>query len=171
MQIHELSARECHEVLNHATIARLATAQENQPYVVPIHVYFDGADLYSFATLGRKIDWMRANPKVCVEVEDVIDRFHWRTVVVLGRYDELVDGPAYEKFRRRAHALFQNRPEWWQPAATHIDQPDFRMPVIYRIAIDHITGRLALDDGQGRADRATPRWLDLMFETERDSDG
>lgn len=171
MQIHELSARECHEVLNHATIARLATAHENQPYVVPIHVYFDGVDLYSFATLGRKIDWMRTNPKVCVEVEDVIDRFHWRTVVVLGRYDELVDAPAYEKFRRRAHVLFQNRPEWWQPAATQIDQPDFRMPVIYRITIDHITGRLSLDDGRGRADRATPRWVDLMFETERDSDG
>ena len=86
MQIQELSARECHEVLNNARVARLATAHENQPYVVPIHIYFDGADLYSFATLGRKIDWMRANPKVCVEAEDVIDRFHWRTVVVLGRY-------------------------------------------------------------------------------------
>ena len=44
------------------------------------------------------------------------------------------------------------------------------MPVIYRITIDQITGRLAEDHGRGRTDRAAPGWLELMFEADRDSD-
>jgi nitroimidazol reductase NimA-like FMN-containing flavoprotein (pyridoxamine 5'-phosphate oxidase superfamily) len=167
MTIQELNARQCHEVLERATIARLATAKDDQPYVVPIHIYFDGRDLYSFATLGRKIDWMRANPKVSVEVEEVGDRFQWRTVVVLGKYEELVHAPSYEEFRQRARELFRNRPEWWQPAATPIRQAEFRMPVIYRILINQITGRSASPPADGGT-ATTPWWLPLLFTPVRD---
>lgn len=171
MMIRELNGRECHEVLGRATTARLATAKDDQPYVVPVHIYFDGRDLYSFATLGRKIDWMRANPKVCVEVEEVADRFQWQTVIVLGKYEELVHAPSYEEFRQRARELFHNRPEWWQPAATPIRQPEFRMPVIYRIRIDQISGRSASRPAPGGTDEGTttPWWLPLMFTPVRDS--
>jgi nitroimidazol reductase NimA-like FMN-containing flavoprotein (pyridoxamine 5'-phosphate oxidase superfamily) len=170
MVIQELTTRECQDVLRGATIARLATARDNQPYVVPIHTYFDGDYLYSFATLGRKIDWMRANPKVCVEVEEVVDRFRWRTVLVMGRYEELVHTPHYEIFRERARELFHDRPEWWQPASTQTTRPDFRMPVIYRIRIDSMSGRLASRD-EVRSEEggsARPWWLSLMFEPVRD---
>ena len=83
-------------------IARLACARDNQPYVVPVHVYFDGDCLYGFATLGQKIEWMRENPRVCVQVDDIRDRFHWATVVVLGQYEELLHMPSDEEARRRA---------------------------------------------------------------------
>ena len=106
MLIQELTTPECQDVLRRATIVRLATARDNQPYVVPIHTYFDDDCLYSFGTLGRKIDSMRVNPQVCVEAEEIVDRYHWRTVLVFGRYEELVHTPHYEEFRQRAQQLF-----------------------------------------------------------------
>jgi len=162
MFIRELSPGECHDVLKRASIARLACARENQPYVVPIHVYFDGDSLYSFATLGQKVAWMRENPRVCVQVDDITDRFHWSTVIVFGRYEELLHMPSDEAARQRAHELFKTVPEWWQPASSNVTRPDARVPVIYRIRTEKMSGRLAERPEHGSSDR--PWWLDLLFE-------
>ena len=61
-------------------LARLACSHAEQPYVVPISFAYDGESncLFSFSAIGKKVQWMRENPKVCVEVEDVADRFHGR---------------------------------------------------------------------------------------------
>jgi hypothetical protein len=40
--IHEMSAFECHEILDRTNVCRLACAQDNQPYVLPITYAFDG---------------------------------------------------------------------------------------------------------------------------------
>ena len=65
MVIHDLSSAECSEVLSRTHIGRLACARFNQPYIVPFSFAFslEETRLYSFATHGQKIDWMRENPK------------------------------------------------------------------------------------------------------------
>jgi uncharacterized protein len=162
MHIHELTVNECREVLKNTNIGRLACARDNQPYVVPVHFYLDRDYLYSFATLGQKIAWMRENPKVCVQVDEIVDRLRWTTVVVFGRYEELLHMPSHEDSRQRARELFQKRPEWWQPAASKVIPHEPNMPVIFRIQVDRVTGRWAERD----EDQATgrPWWLELMFE-------
>ena len=64
MLIHEMAEVECRSALERANISRLGCALDNQPYVVPINVAFDGHFLYGFTTLGQKIEWMRSNPLV-----------------------------------------------------------------------------------------------------------
>lgn len=87
---------------------------------------------------------MRANPKVCVEVEEIADQFHWTTVLVTGRYLEIPDAKHESAARDRAQQLFQQRPQWWLPAAAKLAGGDERdRPVFYRIAIDHVSGRRA----------------------------
>ena len=76
MVIREMSREECLQVLADARLARLACAFENQPYVVPVYLaYHQPARgepcLYGFTTQGQKVEWMRANPLVCVEVDEV----------------------------------------------------------------------------------------------------
>jgi nitroimidazol reductase NimA-like FMN-containing flavoprotein (pyridoxamine 5'-phosphate oxidase superfamily) len=146
MVVHDLTADECREMLARSNLCRLACARADQPYVVPVYCYFDPADdcLYSFATLGRKIDWMRANPRVCVEVSQIADRFHWITVIVTGRYEELSDSAEDAEARRRAHALFDRHREWWLPATSTLADGEPNYPaVVYRIRIDSVTGRRA----------------------------
>jgi uncharacterized protein len=146
MVIHELTAAECRAVLRLTTVGRLACARDGQPYIVPLFLYFDPRDdsLYGFSTLGQKIDWMRSNPKVCVEVEQIIDKFHWSTVVIFGRYEEVGDSAEEQELRHRASKLFEQRPLWWLPATGKIPAAEERhASVVYRIRIDRMSGRRA----------------------------
>jgi uncharacterized protein len=91
MRIREMNRTECARVLASAPVARLACARENQPYVVPVSLAYDEASgcLYGFTTVGQKLEWMRANPLVCVEVDEVTSRDSWVSVIAMGRYEEL----------------------------------------------------------------------------------
>lgn len=144
MLIHELTAAQCQEVLGRTSLGRLACARDDQPYIVPIFFYFDVTEksLYSFSTAGQKIAWMRGNPKVCVAVDEISDQFHWTTVVVFGRYEEIRDSKQESDARSRAHELFQQRPEWWLPGAGKLSTgEEHHTPVIYRIRVDRMSGR------------------------------
>jgi nitroimidazol reductase NimA-like FMN-containing flavoprotein (pyridoxamine 5'-phosphate oxidase superfamily) len=101
--------------------------------------------LYSFSTLGQKIDWMRGNPRVCVEVDEIVDQLHWTTVLAFGRYEELLrDSRQDEDERRRAHELFQQRSAWWLPGVGKLASgEEHHTPIVYRILIDKLTGRRA----------------------------
>jgi hypothetical protein len=146
MRIHEMTAAECDQVLAGADFGRLACARHDQPYIVPIHFYFDEQErcLYSFATLGRKIEWMRENPKVCVAIDEIADRFQWTTVLVFGRYEEVRETDDKSQAHRRALQLFRQRPEWWLPAAGKVaGGEEHHSPVVYRIHIDRLSGRRA----------------------------
>jgi nitroimidazol reductase NimA-like FMN-containing flavoprotein (pyridoxamine 5'-phosphate oxidase superfamily) len=164
MLIHELTPNECREILKRTNLGRLACARDNQPYIIPIYFDFDGDYVYSFATQGQKIEWMRANPKVCMEVDDIVDQFHWTTVVVLGRYEELPPGPDHEAARRRAQELFQKRPEWWLPGSAKLIAKEHHTPVVFRISVGRLSGRRAAREKMRtppvakKASAKAPRW-------------
>lgn len=146
MIIHELTAAECREVLGRVSLGRLACCRGEQPYVVPVFLYFDAAGdcLYGFAAVGQKIDWMRSNPRVCVEVDDVQDQSNWTSILVFELYEEIGDSAPDDVARRRALHLFEQRPNWWLPGvAKREGGSEHHSPVIYRISISRISGRRA----------------------------
>lgn len=146
MRIYELTEAECEQVMSGAEFGRLACARCDQPYIVPVHFYFDAEArcLYSFSAVGRKIEWMRENPKVCVEIDVIADRFHWTSVLVFGRYEEIPATADANGPQRRALELFQQRSEWWLPAAGKVvGAEEHHAPVVYRIHVDRVSGRRA----------------------------
>ena len=150
MFIKELTTDECFKVLAAKRVGRLACTRENQPYIVPFHFTFDGGEhFYAFSTLGQKIEWMRANPLVCVEVDDIKNQFEWTSLVVFGRYQELPDAPEFETERNRAYELLSLHALWWQPAyvtGAHRAPVADEKPIYFRICIDKITGHRAVSD-------------------------
>ena len=128
---------------------RLGCASDNQPYVVPIYFAYEPYQLYGFATFGRKIEWMRKNPKVCVEVDEVVDHYQWTSVVATGRYQELPNTPEFDTERLNALTALQKHLLWWQTALaaqqlpTRSESPE---PLFYCIYIDSITGVRAAPD-------------------------
>ena len=124
MKILEMTERECRAMLdNDAVSSGLACARNNQPYIVPIHVDLDGEFLYGYATLGQKIEWMRQNPLVCLEIDELMTHGHWASVIVIGHYEELPHTPEYEGERSVAERLFQRHPMWWEPARGSARRP------------------------------------------------
>jgi nitroimidazol reductase NimA-like FMN-containing flavoprotein (pyridoxamine 5'-phosphate oxidase superfamily) len=143
MVIQELTAEECREMLAGRNLVRLACARNGQPYVVPIQVDLDGDYLYGYTTLGQKIEWMRENPLVCLEIDAITSNVQWETVVVFGRYEELPPSPDYAAERAVADRLFQKHPMWWEPATVPPVAHQLRTPVVFRIRITGLTGRCA----------------------------
>jgi nitroimidazol reductase NimA-like FMN-containing flavoprotein (pyridoxamine 5'-phosphate oxidase superfamily) len=149
MLILELTNDECVEVLTRLNLGRLACSRDNQPYVVPFNFAYHERHLYSVTELGQKIEWMRINPLVCVEADEIIDHYHWTSVVVQGRYEELPNTPEWSAERQLAYALLQRRAGWWEPACvreTHRVAGEQVIPTYYRIHIDRMTGRRAKPD-------------------------
>jgi hypothetical protein len=111
-------------------------------------VYFAYADhwLYSFTTVGQKIEWMRANPLVCIEVDEVASPQQWVSVIASGRYEEMPDTPEWQSIRAFAHNLLKQSGIWWEPAYVKTilgGAPRPLVPVFYRIHIAQTTGHRA----------------------------
>ena len=149
MFIQTMTEAECLSTLTRTNLGRLACAHQNQPYIVPIYFTYEQPYLYAFTTPGQKVEWMRYNPLVCLEVDEIEDSEHWTSVVIFGRYEELPDTPEWKWERLRAHELLQRHAEWWVPGCAscplrHPKQP--LTPVYYRIRIDRVSGRRAVPD-------------------------
>ncbi len=158
MLISEMTIDECRSVLAGVHLGRLACARDNQPYVVPFNFAYHGEHLYAFSTLGQKIEWMRTNPLVCVEVDEVKHQSDWASVLVFGRYEELPDTPKFENERVRAHELLSRRAMWWQPAyvaTAHRGQANVSAPIYFRIRIERMMGHRAsaeaIEEGERRS--------------------
>lgn len=145
MLTHELDPQECREFIRRHDVGRLACAHQDQPYIVPFSYSFDGARdcLYGFSTIGQKVRWMRENPKVCVEVEEIADTRQWTTVLVFGRYAEILNSDEERVARDRALDLFRVRREWWLPGAAHLPLLERESVVVFRIQIERVSGRRA----------------------------
>jgi uncharacterized protein len=133
----ELSRDEIEEFLRGQRIARLGCHADGMTYVVPlIYAYGDGA-VFAVTTEGRKTAMLRANPRVCVEVDDYDNdgKGSWRSVIAYGSYEEL-SGDAIEP----ALALMRER---FARTAGRTAEPRPLGPgvVVLRISLDELSGR------------------------------
>ena len=142
MQVNEMTAEECSALLESASVGRLGCAFENQPYVVPVHFAYERDYIYVFSTMGQKVKWMRANPKVCVQADQIKSESDWSSVIANGQYEELPE-PQFTAERQHASALLAKRYQWWLNA---LGERQLRVgdqaidPLFFRIHIDSMSG-------------------------------
>jgi len=142
MRITPISQEECSELLNRISIGRLASSLDNQPYVVPVRFSYEPGHIYVFSTVGKKIKWMRKNPKVCLQVDEIGNSSNWTSVIVDGTYLELSD-PQYTAEREHAKEQLGQYSEWWRnPLAERREQTsDVSIEnVFFRIDIQSMSG-------------------------------
>jgi hypothetical protein len=147
MVIREMTEDECRQALARLSYGRLGCARDNQPYVVPIYFSYDGRHLYGFSTPGQKIEWMRSNPLICLEVDERTSHDQWMSVVVSGRYQELPDTPEFAADRVQAQQALRQHATWWEyasiPAAEWRRKAVPFTAIFYRIHIEQLTGHRA----------------------------
>jgi nitroimidazol reductase NimA-like FMN-containing flavoprotein (pyridoxamine 5'-phosphate oxidase superfamily) len=142
MIINTMNKKECQEFLAHGSIGRLGCALDNEPYVIPIYFACEDDYAYVLSTFGQKIEWMRINPKVCLQVDQVATQSQWVSVVVNGMYEELPE-PQYATEREHARTLLQKRYRWWLNALAERQAKTSEVliePLFFRIRISSITG-------------------------------
>jgi len=158
MLISRMKPNECAELVSRAGFGRLGCARDGQPYIVPIYFAYEQDCLYGFATFGRKVEWMRSNPSVCVQADEIYAPDDWASVVLLGHYEELPDDAAHAGRRKQAQSLLEKRSSWWQAgyvAAQVRGRPNPPMPVLYCIRVQEMSGLRA---APGESDNSQIFW-------------
>jgi nitroimidazol reductase NimA-like FMN-containing flavoprotein (pyridoxamine 5'-phosphate oxidase superfamily) len=143
MLITKLRTKECREFLERIGFGRLGCANNNRPYIVPVYFIYEHERLYFFSTVGQKIAWMRENPLVCLEADEIHAHDDWVSVIALGRYVEIPNTEEDRKGWEHAHSLFQKRSLWWQSGYTASQirkQPKPAVPIFYCIVVEQLNG-------------------------------
>lgn len=153
MIITEIKRAECLEFLETVNHGRLACARDGQPYIVPVTFAVDDGYIYGFALEGMKVEWMRANPKVCLQADSFDKSGGWTSIVVFGAFEELPDRIGSKIKRERAWSLLATSNRWWLPGGLKPIPAPPTDPLFYRIAIGEVSGRRAI--AEPHADAAT----------------
>jgi nitroimidazol reductase NimA-like FMN-containing flavoprotein (pyridoxamine 5'-phosphate oxidase superfamily) len=95
MPIRRLRKSEIHELLRRQRVARIAYSFRDRVDIEPIHyVYADDA-FYVRTSEGEKLETLRHNPWVAIEVDEIRGLYSWRSVVAKGTV-ELIESPKDE---------------------------------------------------------------------------
>lgn len=142
MIINEMTEKECRAVLSRGLIGRIGCSLDNQPYVVPIYFAYEPDYIYVLSTFGQKIEWMRTNPKVCIQVDEIESQSQWASVIANGIYEELPE-PQYSTERAHARSLLQKQHQWWLNAMAERQTKSNELliePLFFRMHTDSMTG-------------------------------
>jgi uncharacterized protein len=140
LNIDEMSRTEIQALLSQVDYGHLGCSLAGHPYVVPMNYCFADPDLYLFTTEGMKTHYMDENPEVCLQVEDLKDREHWRSAVVIGRCERIAD---QEEVKRITQAIKTRNPQL-SPAINHTWTDVWgrgNVVAIYRIHPSEMSGR------------------------------
>ena len=142
----ELNDLQIKNILSSQVIGRIACAEGNKPYLVPITYVFDGDCLYFQSNEGSKLNILRKNPNVCFEVDVMSDMRNWQSVVITGKFEELKNESA-----KKARQIFLDRVFPLSTSSTihshehnvksKIDDSTRVKYVMFKIKIKKMTGR------------------------------
>ncbi len=129
----DLTRDEVDALLHEQIVGRVGCHVDGLTYVVPLIYAYDGDALYVASIEGRKVEMMRANPRVCFEVDEYAAGT-WRSAIVQGEYEEL-EGEDVAK------ALDLLRTRFGRAASESNRRLVSPTTVVFRIAIREVTGR------------------------------
>jgi len=140
LRVEDMAPAEMHALLQRESFGHLGCARDGRPYVLPMNYAYDGKELYFFTTEGMKTQFIEANPQVCLQVEEITDSTHWRSVMVIGKAEQITKSEETQ----RAMKLITERNPFLTPAisATQVDTWGRAVDIaIYRITPELIDGR------------------------------
>jgi len=90
----QLTREQALQLLIRQPVAHLGIAIDGEPYVTPMSFVVDDDRILFRTMAGRKLDGIRSNPKVCIEVSSYDEETgDWESVIVRGTAS-FVDDPS-----------------------------------------------------------------------------
>ena len=132
--IETLSPEETDALLREQVVGRVGCHADGLTYVVPVIYAYDGEAITVATVEGQKTRMMRANPRVCFEVDVYEGPGRWRSAIVQGAYEELEGDAARAGLASLAERFSGGGPP---------RRPDTsgRETVVFRIVVAEATGR------------------------------
>lgn len=87
----ELTADRCRTILEEGRVAHIAQIDGDAPYVTPMSYVLLGEDLVFRTGPGRRLEALRRDPRVCIEVSQPREDTGWESVIVRGQARLITD--------------------------------------------------------------------------------
>jgi nitroimidazol reductase NimA-like FMN-containing flavoprotein (pyridoxamine 5'-phosphate oxidase superfamily) len=134
-------------IISRSLVCRLALADENRPYIVPLCFgYKDNSLYFHSAVQGKKIDIIKKNNRVCFEFDidsEVIKAdkacewgLQYKSVVGFGQASFLEDSES----KRRALDIIMKQ---YSGESSAYPEAKLKHTVIIKVDIQHMTGKQA----------------------------
>ncbi|MFD2724657.1 pyridoxamine 5'-phosphate oxidase family protein [Hyunsoonleella rubra] len=144
----DLKKYEAIHLLNNNYIGYLSFIWENEPYVLPITYYYDEDKecILSYSTEGHKIQAMRVNNSVSINVVQLKTVNNWQSVLVHGKFEELNGAYAKQQLHKFASGvkkiIFKKENKYPDLISDFSSKAiSGKLPIVYRITISRITGK------------------------------
>ncbi len=136
-------------IIEQCDVCRLGLAKDNNPYILPVSFGFDGHAIYFHtAQEGKKIEFMLANDRVCVEFERGVQvlpndnpcewTFSFQSVIGYGSVQELTEPNDKVSGLNQIMRHYSGR-EWV------FDVSDLARIRVWKIALESLTGKQSKD--------------------------
>ena len=135
MNIGKLGNTDALSILREGTLGRLGCIASGWPYVVPVNYFFDGKDIYIHTLPGKKLDALRANPRVCLQVDEIKDSYNWRSVIAYGTFEEVSNEDTRENVLTK---LYSRLPHMTPVESRLVDGE--KGTIVFRIKVEEVTG-------------------------------
>ena len=142
------STREMKLLLERMPVGRLAVSTKDGPYIVAVnHLFFEDCIYFHSGLSGRKIEALRADPRVCFLVDEVGPQVMWEercgisqiyeSVVCFGKV-EFMEEPT-EKRRILEQLVQKYVPSSYKIAP--MDKRSIEMTAVVKIVIESMSGK------------------------------
>lgn len=135
MSIGKLGNTDALAILREGTLGRLGCIAAGWPYVVPVNYYFDGENIYIHTLPGKKLDALRANPRVCLQVDEIKDPYNWRSVIAYGTFEEISNEETQENVLTK---LYSRLPHM-TPVESRLVKGS-KGTIVFRVKVEEVTG-------------------------------
>ena len=149
----DMSHREMDDLLSSQLLCRITFNDHPFPYTLPMEYYYFGETIYfHLTTTGRKIELLRKDPNVTVEIdwsnEDLSD---YRSVIVKGRLVEIVDGPERNTMNVAMSTAIKDkvgiksylRIPWMKKGIDYLSASNIPL-ALYKLDVVEMTGKKAI---------------------------
>lgn len=149
--IRTLTEIECINILEDNYIGNLSYIYRGRPFIAPITYFYDKKNnvIIGYSAEGHKVRAMRKNANVCLNVSEIDSVNSWMSVLVQGEFQELKGSEAKAQLHIFSlgvkDLIIKNEHrelDFISEFSSKIYNDD--LPVIFRIKIDELTGRLRM---------------------------
>jgi hypothetical protein len=144
----DLTSSECIRLLKNNYTGHLGFISQGYPYVIPITFHYNQADntIISYSEEGHKINAMRNNGSVSLQVQDIISNSNWQSVLVHGTFEEIKGSNAKyllhqfaEGVKDKVKVKEHKHPEFISEFSSKTYSGG--VPIVYRINVSEMKGK------------------------------
>ena len=142
----ELNKRELLDLIENQVIGRLGCHADGETYIVPVNYVYRDNMIYLHSGMGKKIEMMRANPRVCFQIDEIKDTFRWKSAILQGNFIELSGEERQQAMQGIIHRIMPLTDRPSEEPSHGIPEDQHQNIIVFKINLTAASGKFESHD-------------------------